>query len=272
MSRLLQTPFRPLVPCRVQRWPGNVEARDQLLEEVPVAIACNGETLAVLLATPQELDELALGFALTEGVVESAAEVHDLRVAETSAGAVVQLAIPAERMAAAAARRRLLPARSGCGACGLAELGAALPEPRPVGDALRLSAPALHAALAAMPALQRLNARAGSAHAAAWIDGAGRIHCLREDVGRHNALDKLVGALLARRMCPAGGAVLVTSRASVELVQKCAAAGVELLAAVSAPTALAVRYADAAGITLVGFARASGHVRYSHPRRLMPDE
>ncbi|WP_411800436.1 formate dehydrogenase accessory sulfurtransferase FdhD [Cupriavidus respiraculi] len=245
---------------------------DDIAEEVPVALEYNGISHAVMLATPADLDDFALGFSLCEGIVDTPAQVYETETEAGPAGITVRLRIAAEAFAALKARRRTLAGRTGCGLCGTESLAQVLrpipplPLPNPHG---RFDAATLHRAFAQLQARQTLQWRTGATHAAAWLDAAGTLGAIREDVGRHNALDKLVGALARAGTRTAGGAVLVTSRASYEMVLKTASAGIGLLAAVSGPTALAVRVAEQAGLTLAGFVRPGRHVVYTHPQRLI---
>ena len=243
-------------------------AQDAIAAEVPVALAYNGTPFAVMMATPDDLEDFALGFTLSEGIAGPDDAVRVERVDAHLEGVSIAMRIPETRAAALAARRRSLEGRSGCGICGSESIEAVLRPPPPVPEGIRLEADALGSALAALHARQPLNARTGATHAAAFADARGALQLVREDVGRHNALDKLVGAIARGGADPSAGFALVTSRASYEMVVKSARAGFPLLAAISAPTALAVALAEHAGMTLVGFARASGHVVYSHPHRI----
>ena len=254
----------------VARWrPTGVEhAHEELADEVPVAFVVNGEPFAVMLATPLDLEDFALGFCLTEGVVATPRELQGVEVEHETRGLSVYVSVPRARSAALAGRGKALAGRTGCGLCGETMIDNALRPVPPVRSCARFRAGALQAALLALPAGQQLNAITGAVHAAALADAEGRIRLLREDVGRHNALDKLIGALLREGLDPAEGFVLMSSRASYELAHKAATAGIPLLAAVSAPTALAVDTAAAAGLTLVGFTRAGRHTVYANPDRL----
>ena len=265
MKRLLPDIHASIRVQAVRRWRrGELQyADDTLLEEVPVAITCGERTLGVLMATPEDLEDLALGFALTEGVVECLDEVHGCHLREHQDGWVVTLDIPSPRTT----RRREQVARSSCGLCGVAELGDALPPPPALPPApVNIGPEALQRALAGLPERQRLTRLTGAAHACAWANTRGELLCLREDVGRHNALDKLIGALASQGVNPRSGFILATSRASVEMVQKTAAFGAPLLATVSAATALAVRYAEASGLVLWGFVRDGEAVCYTPHR------
>ncbi|MDN5782649.1 MAG: formate dehydrogenase accessory sulfurtransferase FdhD [Luteimonas sp.] len=236
--------------------------------EVPVAFACNGTPFAVMMATPDDLEDFALGFMLGEGLVEHATEVGIESIENSLEGVSIALSIPPERAELLHARRRSLEGRSGCGICGMAQIEAVLRPPPPVGAGPAITAEALDRALRELQDRQPLNALTGATHAAGWANADGRITLVREDVGRHNALDKLVGAMARAGIDPQSGFVVVTSRASYEMAMKAAQAGITLLAAISAPTALAIALAESSGLTLVGFAREHGHVVYAHPGRL----
>jgi FdhD protein len=237
-------------------------AQDRLCQEVPIALEFNGVSHAVMLATPCDLEDFALGFALTEGIVEQADEVFDTLQRESEQGITLQLDIASRRFEGLKLRRRTLAGRTGCGLCGTDSLDQALrPVPRVVPPP-RVDAAALSRAVREMRSRQPLFDATGSVHAAAFCDGLGQVLLVREDVGRHNALDKLVGAMARQGLQGRDGLLVVSSRASVEMVQKAAICGCGLLAAVSAPTSLAVRTAREAGMTLVGRLRGDDMVVY----------
>ncbi|OON63241.1 sufurtransferase FdhD [Massilia sp. KIM] len=262
-----------------QRWrEGALEAQaDELLaEEVPVALCYNGIAHAVMLASPLDLEDFALGFSLGERIVRAARDIHDIEIEESCEGIAIEMRIAAGAMARLKEGRRARLGRTGCGLCGVESLGwfaqAAVHDTGAGAQpALRIDPAALHRAMAALGTRQRLHQATGAVHAAGWAAPDGELLCVREDVGRHNALDKLVGALARSGMDAGAGFALVTSRASYEMVQKAARAGMPLLAAISAPTAMAVRLADQAGLTLAGFVREGRHVLYSHPQRVAAD-
>lgn len=234
----------------------NGSARDVLWrvpEETPLAILLNGESFAVMMGTPADLEDFAAGFALTEGIVDDLNEIQGLRIAEARDGLVLNLQVDPARVRAVEERRRSLAGRAGCGVCGAQTIAAALPRPPRVFGP-RPGIAALQAAYAALPDVQAMNAENRSTHAAAFCDGRGRIVLLREDIGRHNALDKLGGALARAGREAREGFILLSSRISVEMVQKAAVIGVPFLAAVSAPSALALRTAGEAGMGLAGLA------------------
>jgi FdhD protein len=256
---------------QVQRWQGGVceSGEDCIAEEAPIALMYNGEPHVVMLATPLDLEDFALGFSLTEDIVASPREIEAIRIFPRAEGIEVRVRIPAARCESAADKGRNLTGRTGCGLCGARTLQQAVRRPPPVSSSVRVTASELARALAGLRDHQRINALTGAVHAAAWaVPGLG-ITLVREDVGRHNALDKLIGALARKGTDFAGGFVVVTSRASFEMVQKCAMAGIGFLAAISAPTGLAVKLAEEAGLTLVGFARHEDHVVYACPQRLI---
>lgn len=256
----------------VERWrSGRVtRERDLVAEEMPVALVYHGVPHAVMLATPADLEDYAVGFTLSEGLVAHPEEIRDVEVTRKDETAEIRITVAWERFSALLDRRRNLTGRTGCGLCGEETVEQAVRELKPVGSGIRMSPAELHEAIAQLAQLQPINTRTGSVHAAAWVAPGQGIRMVREDVGRHNALDKAIGALVRSGVEPAGGALLLTSRASFEMVQKSAAVGVALVAAFSAPTAFAVRVAERAGVTLVAFAREHQHVVYSHPWRLEP--
>jgi FdhD protein len=242
--------------------------RRDLAEETPVAFTYNRETAAVMLATPADLADFALGFSLTEGIVRSPGEIEELETVVVEAGIELRMWLGAARQDALRARRRHLAGPSGCGLCGIDSLRAALRPLAAIAAEPRFAAADVTAAMAALTAGQVLNRQTRALHAAAlWRPGEG-IVALREDVGRHNALDKLAGALATAGTPASDGILLMSSRVSLELVQKAAMIGAPVLAAVSAPTALAVREAEAAGITLAAIVRADGFELFTHPRRI----
>ncbi|MEX1166134.1 MAG: formate dehydrogenase accessory sulfurtransferase FdhD [Hydrogenophaga sp.] len=240
---------------------------DWVAEEVPVALVFNGISHAVMLASPNDLEDFALGFALTEGVLADRSELYGLEIERDARGITVSLDVASACEWRLKERRRYLAGRTGCGLCGtesLDQVGRDVPPVHPVSVPLGALAKG-QLALREWQALQQLT---GAAHAAAWCDFGGQIVLLREDIGRHNALDKLVGALFEAGFDPLGGWVLVTSRASFEMVQKTAMAGAGVLAAVSAPTSMALDLAERCGLALAGFVRGDDFVAYTQPQRL----
>lgn len=258
----------------VERWRGGECRRldDHVAEEVPVAFVYNNAPFAVMMATPADLEDFATGFAISEGIVERPGDAVVERVEELLEGIEIRLRIPAARAEALALRRRSMSGRSGCGVCGSELLEAALRYPPPVASDVRVTPDALRRALAGLRAAQRITALTGAAHAAGWAALDGRLLLAREDVGRHNALDKLIGAMTAAGHAPGDGFLVVTSRASYEMAMKAASAGISFMAAISAPTALAISLAERSALTLVGFARDDGHAVYTHGHRLLAAE
>ena len=249
---------------------GGREKLDEVVaEETAVALVYNGISHAVMMATPCDLEDFARGFSLTERIVEKPSEIYDIEVASVGQGVEVRLEIAAQRMVALQERRRSLAGRTGCGLCGVDSLEAAL-RPVPVSRATGVvSRAAIERAMVSLPALQRINKLNGATHAAGWARADGTLVVVREDVGRHNALDKLGGALAKDSTAPPGGFVVVTSRCSYEMVQKAAALGARAIAAVSAPTSLAIETAEQAGIALVAFVREGRLTVYAHAAQIV---
>jgi FdhD protein len=238
-------------------------------EETPVALSYNRTAYAVMLATPADLEDFAVGFSLTEGIIRSAADIEELQVVAGDAGIELRMWLGAERADAITLRQRRLAGPSGCGLCGLESLADAVRTPPLVASGARFEPPAIHTAMAALSPAQKLNQQTRAVHAAGFWHPQRGLVALREDVGRHNALDKLAGALARQGSTVADGLLLLSSRISVELVQKAAMLGAPVIVAVSAPTALAVRLADQAGITLVGIARSDGFEVFTRPERIV---
>ena len=237
-------------------------------DETPVALTYNRATLAVMLATPADLEDFAVGFSLTEGIIDNSLQIEEMTIVPAAGGLELRMWLSGERAQIAERRRRRLAGPSGCGLCGIESLDAAIPPVRAVADSARFAADEVFAATRALPDAQTLNHDTHAVHGAAfWLPGEGLV-ATREDVGRHNALDKLAEALARRGRAASQGILLLSSRLSVELVQKAAAIGVPVIAAVSAPTGLAIRVAQQAGITLVGVAREDGFEVFTHPDRL----
>jgi FdhD protein len=238
---------------------------------MPVAFAYNGTTHAVMMATPADLEDFAYGFSLSEGVIDNISEIESIEVVPQDSGLELRMWLTAARAAAFTSRRRRLAGPTGCGLCGVESLGQALPALPAVGVGITADASLIRAALAAMAATQELHRDTGAVHAAGFfVPGEGLV-ALREDVGRHNALDKLSGHLARVAVAGAGGFVVLTSRVSVEMVQKTALLGAAILVAISAPTALAIRLAQQAGITLVAVARQDGFEVFTHAERIRLD-
>ena len=238
-------------------------------EEKAVALSYGGSTYAVMMATPSDLEDFGIGFSITEGIVEQAGEIASIELIAGDLGVEVRMWLEGDRTASLAARRRATVGPVGCGLCGIESLEQAARTAPQVASETIFHACDLLDAMRALAPLQHLNQATRAVHAAAlWRPSAG-IGVVREDVGRHNALDKLAGALMREGGSRSDGAVLLTSRVSVEMVQKTAMIGVPLLIAVSAPTTLAIEIADAAGITLVGIARDDGYEVFTHPGRIV---
>lgn len=238
---------------------------DQVVEETPVALLYNGQSYAVMMATPTDLGDFALGFALTEGVIENTTEFQLVDRLRSESGISLQAAIPQHRFDALEQRSRNLAGRSGCGLCGVESLEAAIRPVRAVVSEARASFAQISEGLQLLAQAQPLNRVSGGVHAAGFVHGGGIL--VREDVGRHNALDKLIGALAVTGGFD-GGFLVMSSRASYEIVHKAAAAGIAIVVAISAPTELAIRLADEAGITLVAFARGTSMTVYTRADRL----
>jgi formate dehydrogenase accessory protein FdhD len=243
---------------------------DVLAEEVPVALVYNGISHAVMLATPQDLEDFALGFSLTEGILDNTADLYGIEVIEQENGLALQLEIATACFQRLKEKRRNLTGRTGCGLCGSESLDQALRLPlNKVKQLTKITQQAIQAALTNIRGQQRLQGLTGATHASAWMNTEGEVLLLREDVGRHNALDKLIGAMAKKDRQSQLGFILTTSRASYEMVQKTVSAGCNILVAISAPTGLAIRMAQQSNLTLVGFAREQGFVVYSHAEAII---
>jgi FdhD protein len=237
-------------------------------EETALALTYNGGTYAVMMGTPQNLEDFAVGFSLTEGIVQSSEEISSLEIVDLDDGIELRMWLAEERAARLSERRRHIAGPTGCGLCGIDSIAEAVRPTAVVGNGRGFSPGEIMTAMAGMPPLQPINVETRAVHAAAFWTPAAGIVALREDVGRHNALDKLAGALSLAKTITSEGMVLLTSRVSVEMVQKTAAIGATTMVAVSAPTALAVKIAEAAGITLVAVARSDGFEIFTHSDRI----
>ncbi|SFQ31658.1 formate dehydrogenase accessory sulfurtransferase FdhD [Variovorax sp. 770b2] len=257
-----------LLPVHGVRGGEAYAVQDWVAEEVPVALEFNGISHAVMLATPLDLEDFALGFSLGEGILDAAHELYAVEIAPSDLGITVRLQVSSAAFTRLKQRRRTIAGRTGCGLCGTESLAHVSRELPVLGDAVALERQAIARAMSQFQSLQTLQQATGAVHAAAWCSAEGEVMWLREDVGRHNALDKLIGALASNDVDASTGFIAVTSRASFEMVQKTAMAGVPLLAAVSAPTSFAVATAERARLTLVGFARKDDLAVYSHPGRV----
>jgi FdhD protein len=264
-------------------------------EEIAVSLVYDGGSHAVMMASPADLEDFAIGFSLTEGIIASPDEISNFETVTYAEGVELRCWLKGDRGAALAARRRMLAGPTGCGLCGIDSLTEAVRQPRVIESALTLTPAEIETALASLAPAQVLNHRTRAVHAAGFWTKVDGLVAVREDVGRHNALDKLAGALAPRsadfqsalessaptakddadRMSalhePLDGIIVLTSRISVEMVQKAAMIGVPIVVAVSAPTALAIRAADEAGITLIGVARSDGFEIFTHPHRIVPE-
>jgi FdhD protein len=254
----------------VNRWQGSQHSEEQdcVAEEVPIVLMYNGISHVVMLATPTNLEDFALGFSMTEGIIQNPQEFESVRVYQRANGIEVSIKIPEHRFLCMTDKGRNLTGRTGCGLCGASTLKQAIRQPAAVHSNISVTAAQLTAALNNLRHKQSLNQLTGAIHAAAWVEPERGIIDVREDVGRHNALDKLLGLICRTGKEVNTGFIIVTSRASYEMVQKTAFLGIGLLVAISAPTALAIRLAEQAGVTLVGFARDQNHVIYTHPQRI----
>jgi FdhD protein len=237
-------------------------------EETAIALTYNGGTYAVMMGTPQDLRDFAVGFSLSEGIIHSAGDIDSLDVVHLDDGIELRMWLAPSRADRLSERRRHIAGPTGCGICGIDSIAEAVRPAAIVAKGRSFSPREIMAAMRSISSLQQINIETRAVHAAAFWTPSRGIVSLREDVGRHNALDKLAGALAQDRISASEGMVLLTSRVSVEMVQKTAAMGAPVMVAVSAPTALAVRMADASGITLVAIARADGFEVFTHPGRL----
>lgn len=254
----------------VERWQDSHQSiqHDFVAEEVPVSLIYNGVPHVVMLASPTNLEDFALGFSITEGIINNPGELLAAHVYHRANGIEVRITIAEARFCNLADKGRNLTGRTGCGLCGASNLQQAIRRPNPVHSTINVPVAELESVVSTIGQQQELNLKTGAVHAAGWAVPGQGIQYVREDVGRHNALDKLIGLLLRLGKNPATGFIVITSRASYEVVQKAACVGVAFLAAMSAPTGLAIRIAEECGMTLIGFARLNRYVVYSHGQRL----
>jgi FdhD protein len=257
------------VDCLARRHDVTARSSRVIPEETPIAFTYGGSTHAVMMATPADLEDFAVGFALTEGLIDRPQDAGEVEIVASAAGIELRTWLAGDRQEAYAARRRSMAGPTGCGLCGIESLEAATRELAPLDNALTISSEGLIEAMERLPALQTINQETRAVHAAAFWSPASGALLLREDVGRHNALDKLAGALARQGIAASQGVVLMTSRVSVELVQKAARIGAPIIAAVSAPTALAVRSAEKCGMTLVAVMRGRDFEVFTHPGRIL---
>ena len=267
-GRALPPVTRPVGVRRVARDGTAIDRIDVLAEETPIALVYNGVSHAVMMASPADLEDFALGFSLSEGVADDKEDVGAIEAVAVEAGIEVRIELSSRAFWRLKERRRTLAGRTGCGLCGVDSLEQAVRAMRPVASDLRVSLDAIHRALDNLPEAQAHNRVTRSMHAAAFATPPGELKLVREDVGRHNALDKLIGALLRAGIDPASGVCLITSRCSYEMVQKAVVTGFPILAAVSAPTLMARRLAEAHNLTLITLARHDSAVLVSHPERV----
>ncbi|MDP3513963.1 MAG: formate dehydrogenase accessory sulfurtransferase FdhD [Sulfuritalea sp.] len=253
--------MKPMVRRPV--WRDGASRPDDLAEEIPVAFEYNGISHAVMLATPADLEDFAFGFSLSEGIVARHQDIFDIGVSASAAGITLQIEIAGDAFARLKAHRRSLTGRTGCGLCGVESLDQVQRVLSPLPQAVAFPLAALYAGMRSLPLQQLLQQATGATHAACCVERDGSIDYVREDVGRHNALDKTLGAMARKGGVAGDRALVITSRASFEMVQKAAALGAGTLAAVSAPTAAAVRLAEKLNLTLIGFLRQETCVIYT---------
>ena len=267
---------RGYITREIRRHQGDAVALeiDNVAEEVPVALVYNDISHAVMMATPLDLEAFAVGFSLTEGIVDSVGEIYDVEVEPGCDGIEVRLRISQRAFMAMKERRRSLAGRTGCGVCGIESLALLdlVPEPLAAARHIAPSAAMIRRAADALRARQHLMAATGGVHAAAWCGPDGQLRAVFEDVGRHNALDKLIGHLARARETFGDGFVFLSSRASYELVRKAARMQIPMLATISAPTSLAIRVAEQAGVRLLSFCRQDGFVEYTSPESVLASD
>ena len=251
---------------------GSLRREDQVATEVPVALTYNKQSHVVMMATPFELEDFAVGFSLTEGIIKSFAELSGIKVIPREDGLEVALTVTEDCFSRLDKQRRNLVGRTGCGLCGAESLEQAMRSPAVVASHVSLSNKSIQRAICSLHEHQPLQAETGAVHGAAWCNLGGVIQVLREDVGRHNALDKLIGYLVKTGFDSSAGFVVISSRASYEMLYKAAAVGIEVVVAVSAATTLAIDFAHRSGITLVGFGRPGRHNVYTFEQRIQDDE
>lgn len=257
------------VACLARRGADVFASQRMVPEETAIAFTFNGMNHAVMMATPSDLGDFAVGFALTEGLIEGPAEISSLEIIPTKLGVELRIWLPDDRAKAYSARRRSMAGPTGCGLCGIESLAEAMRPAPSVINARRFEAGAIVAAMASLATGQHLHGETHAVHAAGFWTPARGLVAVREDVGRHNGLDKLAGALARGGIAASQGLVLLTSRVSIELVQKAARIAAPVIVAISAPTAAAIRLAEACGITLVAVARRQDFEVFTHPERII---
>ena len=254
-----------LATVAIERWQNEQYQlqMDDVADEAPVALVYNGISYAVMMASPLHLEAFALGFSLTEGLISDASELYGVEVEQHPQGYEVQLNVAAQRMAELKARRRNMAGRTGCGLCGTESLTQAIRPVNRLDGATLPPSSAVEHAIRTLENHQPLQNQSGAVHGAAWCNMQGEIQLLREDIGRHNALDKLIGTLYGASRSIENGFALISSRASYEMVHKASTAGIHTLVAVSAPTSLAIKLATEANLNLIGFARPGRFIIYN---------
>ena len=267
-DRALPPVTQPASVRRVARDGTAIDRIDVLAEETPVALVYNGISHAVMMASPADLEDFALGFSVSEGIADDKSDIGEIEAVAVSQGIEVRIELSSRAFWRLKERRRTLAGRTGCGLCGVDSLEQTVRVMEPVKADLKVPLDAIHRALDNLPEAQVNNRVTRSMHAAAFATAQGELKLVREDVGRHNALDKLIGALLRAGIDPASGVCLITSRCSYEMVQKAVVVGFPILAAVSAPTLMARRLAEAHNLTLIALARHDSAVLVSHPERV----
>lgn len=267
---MTETPSATLrVECLARRHDVTARSSRVIPEETPIAFTYGGSTHAVMMATPADLEDFAVGFAITEGLIDAPDDAGEVEIVTSDAGIELRTWLGGGRQDAYAARKRSMAGPTGCGLCGIESLEAATRALPALDNALTVTAEGLIAAMDRLPGAQKINQETRAVHAAAFWNPTSNALVVREDVGRHNALDKLAGALARQGLAASQGVVLMTSRVSVELVQKAARIGAPIIAAVSAPTALAVRSAEKCGMTLVAVMRGRDFEIFTHPGRIV---
>jgi FdhD protein len=260
-------PTRLTMPRRLVTHESATSGARTVPEETPVAITFGRTTYAVMMATPADIEDFAMGFSLTERIIEDIAEITDLEVVSLPQGIEARMTLSSNRDAQLLSRRRRLTGPGGCGLCGIESLEAAVAPPLPVASSGRVSKQTLFRALGRLREKQTLNAQTHAVHAAGfWLDD--EFLAVREDVGRHNALDKLAGALARTKTAASSGVIILSSRLSIELVQKASSIGCPIVVAVSAPTAFALRAAEECGMTVAAVARSDSLEVFTHVGRI----
>ncbi len=253
-------------------WQDNADAdiRHNIATEMPVSLVYNGISYAVMMATPLDLEDFGLGFSISEGIIQDKNELLGIKAFQEEKGIMLAMDIPKEHFAKIANHRRQMAGRTGCGLCGVESLDEAVRSLPPVRGGAKIPFHAIYKAYESLHKLQPEKLATGAVHSAAFATPEGVIKLVREDVGRHNALDKLIGAALKAGIAPDSGFILVTSRCSFEMVQKTVAFGTPVLAAISAPTTLAVTLAEVSLLTLIALARSKNFIVFTHPERIGP--